>query len=131
MDMAFSGDGHLLVMPNSIPPGEGASVWTVDIDLVALTKRNITEVQNCQTICFGAPLITGGPRALYMVGWKTNDYAVHLSFDRMQTAPVKSFEHILPEGSQIKHISAHPTRFGELGVALSGGHGRGRVVSKA
>jgi len=135
-ELNFTGDGHLLITNNSVP-GTGEGNYSVDIDLVALTKRQITAVYNMQCMTVGAGL-PGGPRACWAAGRLagTGKYAWWLSFDRFQTVysesgTPKPFNHMPPRGGLLKHVKAHPSIFGLFAAGLDAGHALGSLIQKA
>ena len=137
IELNFTGDGHMLVTNNSVP-GTGEGNYSVDVDLSNYSIRPITAVYNLQCMTVGAPLVAGGPRACWAAGRLngTGEYGWWLSFDRFYTlysengAP-KKFNHKPPRGGLLKHVKAHPTKFGLFAAGLDAGHAIGRVVQKA
>lgn len=133
-DCKLEGDGagHVLFMANYLPSatGDGSSNNKIAvIDTTTGTRTTINTVVNCVSFSFGAPLTSGGPKTLYLMGFSssTNQFGIYISFDLGATVQ-GPFNYNTPAAGYLASINAHPTKFGVIaGAVQSRGHVIGRL----
>lgn len=128
--LLVDGAGHLVFMPNRLPFQPYAQDnYTIVYDIATDTITPITTVCNIQSITFGAPLVEGGPKSLWMLGNAPDpsfEWGLFVSWDLGVTVQ-GPFNGIPYGGGFLRYIDGHPTKFGVIGAAVdSQGHAIGR-----